>query len=76
VRAAPRLTAARKTAKPALTGDIPNAIDRPRGCHFHPRCPLVMPICKEQEPLLLQLSPTQSVACHLHDPDMRAAMAG
>ena len=29
VRAAPRLTTRRKTTKPALTGDIPNAIDRP-----------------------------------------------
>ena len=60
----------------ALTGDIPNAIDRPRGCHFHPRCPLVMPVCKEVEPQLRQLSPTQSVACHLHDPDTLAAAAG
>jgi peptide/nickel transport system ATP-binding protein len=76
VRAAPRLTTERKTVKPALTGDIPNAIDRPRGCHFHPRCPLVMPVCKEVEPQLRQLSPTQSVACHLHDPDTLAAAAG
>ena len=68
VRAAPRLTTERKTVKPALTGDIPNAIDRPPGCHFHPRCPLVMPVCREQEPELRELSPTPSVACHLHDP--------
>src|SRR5216684_2647809 len=40
VRAAPRLSTRRKTIKPALTGDIPNAIERPSGCHFHPRCPL------------------------------------
>ena len=38
VRAAPRLTTERKTIKPALTGDLPNAIERPPGCHFHPRC--------------------------------------
>jgi oligopeptide/dipeptide ABC transporter ATP-binding protein len=67
VRAAPRLTTQRKTIKPALTGDIPNAIDRPQGCHFHPRCPLVMPVCREREPLLIQLSDSRSVACHLHD---------
>jgi ABC-type oligopeptide transport system ATPase subunit len=33
VKAAPRLTTERKTVKPALTGDIPNAIERPQGCH-------------------------------------------
>jgi oligopeptide/dipeptide ABC transporter ATP-binding protein len=69
VEAAPRLTAQRKAIKPALTGDIPNAIERPPGCHFHPRCPLVMPICREVEPQLLRLSDSKSVACHLHDPD-------
>lgn len=69
VKAAPRLTTQRKTIKPSLTGDIPNAIERPSGCHFHPRCPLVMPVCSEREPRLLQLSGGRSVACHLHDPD-------
>jgi oligopeptide/dipeptide ABC transporter ATP-binding protein len=71
IRAAPRLSTRRKTIKPALTGDIPNAIDRPAGCHFHPRCPLVMPVCREREPALLQLG-DRSVACHLHDPDRAA----
>jgi oligopeptide/dipeptide ABC transporter ATP-binding protein len=68
VKAAPRLTTQRKTIKPALAGDIPSAIDRPQGCHFHPRCPLVMPVCREREPALLQLASGRSVACHLHDP--------
>ncbi|HXP22136.1 MAG TPA: oligopeptide/dipeptide ABC transporter ATP-binding protein [Streptosporangiaceae bacterium] len=71
VKAAPRLTTRRKTIKPSLTGDIPNAIERPPGCHFHPRCPLVMPVCSEIEPPLLPLSGGRSVACHLHDPDRR-----
>jgi len=75
VKAAPRLTTERKTVKPALTGDIPNAIDRPSGCHFHPRCPFAMPVCKEQEPRLRQLSPARSVACHLHDPAIVPAAA-
>jgi oligopeptide/dipeptide ABC transporter ATP-binding protein len=75
VAAAPRLSTRRKTIKPALTGDIPNAIERPSGCHFHPRCPLVMPVCREREPVLLQLPDSRSVACHLHDPEV-AAMGG
>jgi len=73
VRAAPRLTAQRKTTKPALTGDIPNAIERPPGCHFHPRCPLAMPVCREREPALIQLPGGRSVTCHLHDRDVMTA---
>jgi oligopeptide/dipeptide ABC transporter ATP-binding protein len=72
VRAAPRLTTQRKTIKPALTGDIPNAIERPSGCHFHPRCPMAMPVCREREPALIQLPGGRSVTCHLHDPQVMA----
>ena len=31
-------------------GDIPSPIDRPSGCHFHPRCPFAMDICKVEYP--------------------------
>ncbi|HEY3906496.1 MAG TPA: oligopeptide/dipeptide ABC transporter ATP-binding protein [Streptosporangiaceae bacterium] len=73
VKAAPKLTTHRKAIKPALTGDIPNAIERPSGCHFHPRCPLAMPICSEREPQLLQISESRTVACHLHDKELMPA---
>jgi oligopeptide transport system ATP-binding protein len=75
VRAAPRLTTQRKTIKPALAGDIPNAIERPQGCHFHPRCPFVMPVCREIEPRLIEVPGGRSVACHLHDPEMKSGAA-
>ncbi len=75
VRAAPRLTTRRKTIKPALAGDIPNAIERPSGCHFHPRCPFAMPVCSEVEPQLIEVSGARSVACHLHDPEMKSGTA-
>ena len=73
IAAAPRLSTRRKAVKPALGGDIPNAIERPPGCHFHPRCPLAMPVCAEREPELLPVSDGRSVACHLHDPAVMAA---
>ncbi|HEX6934325.1 MAG TPA: oligopeptide/dipeptide ABC transporter ATP-binding protein [Streptosporangiaceae bacterium] len=75
VKAAPRVTAQRKTIKPALTGDIPNAIERPSGCHFHPRCPFAMPVCSHTEPRLLAAPGGRSVACHLHDPETGSATA-
>ena len=68
VRAAPRLTTKRKAARPVLGGELPNAIDRPTGCHFHPRCPMVMPRCREEEPALTRLPGGRTVACHLHGP--------
>jgi oligopeptide transport system ATP-binding protein len=75
VKAAPRVTTQRKTIKPALTGDIPNAIERPSGCHFHPRCPFAMPVCSEVEPALITAPGGRSVACHLHDPQMKSDAA-
>ena len=49
-----------------LSGEVPSALNPPRGCHFHPRCPFVMPQCSEQEPKLVELSPGHRVACHLY----------
>jgi oligopeptide transport system ATP-binding protein len=50
-----------------LTGEVPSALNPPRGCHFHPRCPFAMPRCSEQEPALIEQSPGHRVACHLYD---------
>ncbi|NOY66104.1 MAG: dipeptide ABC transporter ATP-binding protein [Gammaproteobacteria bacterium] len=33
-----------------LEGDIPSPINPPNGCHFHPRCPDVMPQCRDSYP--------------------------
>jgi oligopeptide/dipeptide ABC transporter ATP-binding protein len=49
-----------------VTGEVPSALNPPRGCHFHPRCPFVMPRCSEDEPALAELSPGHRVACHLY----------
>jgi len=49
-----------------LTGEPPSAIAPPGGCHFHPRCPFVMPLCREVSPPLVNLGDGRSAACHLH----------
>ncbi len=35
------------------------------GCRFAARCPLVMPICRTEEPPLVAVAPNHRVACHL-----------
>ncbi|RAO99815.1 peptide ABC transporter ATPase [Petrotoga sp. 9PW.55.5.1] len=47
-------------------GEVPNAVNIPTGCRFHPRCPYVKEICKVQEPILKDIE-THQVACHLYD---------
>jgi oligopeptide/dipeptide ABC transporter ATP-binding protein len=50
-----------------LSGEVPSALNPPRGCHFHPRCPFVMPRCSEEEPELVAVAPGHRVACHLYE---------
>jgi len=45
-------------------GEIPNPINPPSGCRFHPRCPIAEAICSQEEPELRQLRPDHFVACH------------
>jgi peptide/nickel transport system ATP-binding protein len=45
-------------------GEIPNPINPPSGCRFHPRCPLAKELCSQEEPLMRELRPDHLVACH------------
>ncbi|HEY7709183.1 MAG TPA: oligopeptide/dipeptide ABC transporter ATP-binding protein [Candidatus Entotheonella sp.] len=47
-----------------LSGEVPTALNPPSGCHFHPRCPMVMPQCSGAEPPLTEVSPNHWVACY------------
>lgn len=50
----------------ALPGEPPDLRSPPRGCRFHPRCPYVMPICREKEPPIITSNPRDFVACWLY----------
>jgi oligopeptide transport system ATP-binding protein len=47
-----------------IKGLPPSLLNIPPGCPFHPRCPKAQPVCREQQPPLLQLGPTRASACH------------
>jgi oligopeptide transport system ATP-binding protein len=49
-----------------LTGDVPSPINPPPGCHFHTRCPYVMDVCKQVDPILADQGEGHFVACHLY----------
>ena len=46
-----------------LEGDVPNPINPPSGCRFHPRCPRAQAICSAVDPPLIQLDDAHRAAC-------------
>jgi len=56
-----------KRTRIRLTGDVPNPIHPPSGCHFHPRCPKAMERCKTEVPQFKQVADGHWAACHLNE---------
>ncbi|MCF6117436.1 MAG: ABC transporter ATP-binding protein [Mesorhizobium sp.] len=50
---------------PGLQGEVPSAARVPKGCRFHPRCPVAFARCKEEEPPPIEVGPQHLSACWL-----------
>jgi oligopeptide transport system ATP-binding protein len=46
-----------------MQGEVPSPMNPPRGCVFHPRCPLAVDSCKREVPQARELRPGHSVTC-------------
>jgi oligopeptide/dipeptide ABC transporter ATP-binding protein len=50
-----------------LQGEIPNPMNPLDGCRFHPRCIHAKERCKNEFPVLREISPNHFTACHFYD---------
>ena len=50
-------------ARTPVQGEVPNPLDQPPGCVFHPRCPHANERCRRESPQLLDFKGIR-VACH------------
>jgi peptide/nickel transport system ATP-binding protein len=50
-----------------IPGNVPNPLDMPGGCPFHPRCGEAMPVCRETMPGVTTLGEGHTVRCWLHE---------
>jgi peptide/nickel transport system ATP-binding protein len=51
-------------ARTPVAGEVPNPLNPPPGCTFHPRCPLADDRCRTERPMLRRLADGAQVACH------------
>ncbi|MHA1259637.1 MAG: ABC transporter ATP-binding protein [Candidatus Heimdallarchaeaceae archaeon] len=58
-----------------IRGSIPNLINPPSGCRFHPRCDYWMEgLCEKDLPPLIELEPGHRVRCHIYTDEGKAWM--
>ncbi len=50
----------------SIDGNVPNLVNPPSGCRFHPRCKDAKTICKEAFPETKELGDNHQVACYLY----------
>ena len=54
-----------KRQRTILKGDVPSPLNPPKGCRFHPRCPVAIEKCSHEEPVFKEVNPDHFVACWL-----------
>jgi oligopeptide/dipeptide ABC transporter ATP-binding protein len=47
-----------------LEGEVPSPANPPPGCIFHPRCRYAQPVCSQEAPSLIEVTPDHYASCH------------
>ena len=63
ISAFPSIKGAKKRLS-SIPGFPPDLLNPPKGCRFHPRCPIATDVCQRQEPEIRDLGRNHLVACH------------
>ncbi|MER9638445.1 oligopeptide/dipeptide ABC transporter ATP-binding protein [Mesorhizobium sp. M0228] len=82
IAAAPIPDPTRVRLEAPVEGEVPSPVNPPKGCAFHPRCPLAVERCRIEVPPLVPMADGRVVACHVRapaegitgQPDGRAAL--
>lgn len=64
LRSIPKLEPGKKPLY-TIEGNVPNAMDLPAGCRFHPRCAYAFDLCREKVPALMNVNEHRRVRCFL-----------
>jgi len=67
VSAIPVINSDKSKKRIYLEGDVPNPVNAPSGCVFHPRCRYATPECSQNVPELKEVGGNHLVACHNYD---------
>jgi peptide/nickel transport system ATP-binding protein len=69
LRSIPSIMATPRTKLATISGSIPHAFARPRGCAFHPRCVDIIPrVCESADPSLFLIEDGCEVSCFHYGP--------
>jgi oligopeptide/dipeptide ABC transporter ATP-binding protein len=64
LRSVPQPDPRRRRGRTLVRGEVPDAVNPPSGCAFHPRCPYATPRCAAEAPALREIG-GRAVRCHL-----------
>ena len=51
----------------SIPGSVPDLINPPSGCRFHPRCQSAQAVCSEKKPRSIEVEPAHFVMCHIYE---------
>jgi peptide/nickel transport system ATP-binding protein len=66
----PHLRESRKRKLEVIRGTVPNPLNFPSGCRFHPRCTQAQELCAEVEPQLETIGSNHTVRCFIYNQEV------